>query len=179
MSPTFKQLTDFFRSLGADQVGHTEKTYLAHAIGVYRDLQAWGCDEDLCRAGMFHSIYGTEKFQKFALPLDRRQELRDLLGDRAERLAFVNCVMDRASFDQAVRQSAGPYRLTDRLTKGILELTAAEMDELCRIHLCDWLEQVPRSREWNYRRPAYRALAERLGGAALAAYERVFAVAVS
>src|SRR5207244_5277196 len=67
MPPTFKQLTEFFKTVGADQVAHTEKTYLAHAIGVYQDLKSWGADEDLCRAGMFHSIYGTEKFQRFAL----------------------------------------------------------------------------------------------------------------
>ncbi len=44
------------------------------------------------------------------------------------------------------------------------------------MHLYDWLEQVPRSRYgWGLRREAYRGMAERLGGAALAAYDRVFA----
>src|SRR5262245_25299669 len=137
MAPTFKQMTDFFKALGADQIGHTEKTYLAHAIGVSRDLQRWGCDEELCRVGMFHSIYGTEKFQKFALPLDRRPELRELIGDRAERLAYVNCAMDRASFDRAVTQEAGSYRILDRLTGETHELTPEEMTDLCRVHLCD------------------------------------------
>jgi len=34
---------------------------------------------------------------------------------------------------------------------------------LCRVHLFDWLEQVPRSRlGWGYRRAAYRQMAERL-----------------
>ena len=36
-----------------------------------------GCPEDVCRAGMFHSIYGTEKFQGFTLPLGRRDDVRD------------------------------------------------------------------------------------------------------
>ena len=107
MPPTFKQLTEFFKTVGADQVAHTEKTYLAHAIGVYQDLKSWGADEDLCRAGMFHSIYGTEKFQRFALPVARRTELRDLIGPGAERLAYLNCAMDRASLDRAVRLQLG------------------------------------------------------------------------
>ncbi|HVA48466.1 MAG TPA: hypothetical protein VNH11_19030 [Pirellulales bacterium] len=38
------------------------------------------------------------------------------------------------------------------------------------------LEQVPRSKEWDYRRAVYRRLAERLGGVAQKAYDRVFAL---
>ncbi|HEV3004962.1 MAG TPA: VanZ family protein, partial [Pirellulales bacterium] len=98
---TYKQLTDFLVSLGTDKVPHTNEVFLAHLIGVYRDLESWGCDDDLCRAGMFHSIYGTERFQRFSLPIDRRGEVRDLIGWRAEWLAYLNCFMDRASFDRA------------------------------------------------------------------------------
>ena len=52
MTVPLKALTDFFREVGADQVEHTEKTYLAHAIGVYNDLKAWGCEEELARVGI-------------------------------------------------------------------------------------------------------------------------------
>ena len=60
-----KQLTDYLIGLGAKEVVHTEKTYLAHVIGVYRLMEACGCTEELCLAGLFHSIYGTELFQRF------------------------------------------------------------------------------------------------------------------
>jgi hypothetical protein len=175
MQKDFKRLTDFFLASGAEQVGHSQKSYLAHVIGVYRDMEAGGCSEEVCRAGMFHSIYGTERFQRFALPLTRRPEVRDLIGDRAERLAYVNCVMDRASFDRALEQESGPYRILDRLTGEEITLTLDDFEDLCRVHLYDWLEQVPRSKEWDYRRPAYRRMATGLGGAALAAYDRTFA----
>ena len=92
MAHNFKQLTNYIIEIGAAQVEHTEKTYLAHAIGVYRDMQSWGSDEDLCMAALFHSIYGTELFQDFTLPLERRGEVRELIGERAEYLAFLNCV---------------------------------------------------------------------------------------
>lgn len=171
----FKQLTDFLVSLGTDKVPHTHGVFLAHLIGVYRDMEAWGGDEDLCRAGMFHSIYGTERFKLFSLPIERRQEVRDLIGARAERLAYLNCAMDRSSLDRAVLNAAcGPYPIIDRLTGETIELAQEEFDDLCRVHLCDWLEQVPRTRQWDYRRPAYRRMAERLGGPALEAYDRVF-----
>jgi hypothetical protein len=170
-----KRLTDFLVGLGIEQVGHTHKSYLAHLIGVYRDMEAGGCTEEVCRAGMFHSIYGTERFQRFALPLARRSEVSALIGDRAERLAYINCAMDRASCDRAIGQSAGPYRISDRLTGEEVVLPQEDFEDLCRVHLFDWLEQVPRSKEWGYRRAAYRGMATRLGGAALAAYDRVFA----
>lgn len=176
---TFKQLTDYLVSLGTDKVPHTNEVFLSHLIGVHRDLKAWGCDEELCRAGMFHSIYGTERFQRFSLPIERRGEVRELIGPRAERLAYLNSAMDRASFDSAVMNADGAdsFRIIDRLTQEEIELTREEFDDLCHVHLCDWLEQAPRSQEWSYRREAYRRMAERLGGAALESYQRVFAQA--
>jgi hypothetical protein len=177
MQPTFKQLTDFLLELGTEQVSHTEKSYLAHVIGVYNYMKARGCTEELCRAGMFHSIYGTELFQRFALPLERRPEVQALLGERVERLAYLNCAMDRASFDRALLGSAEPYSFRDRLTGEEVQLSEEELTDLCKIHLYDWLEQVPRSHKWDYRREAYQRMATRLGGVALESYDRVYAVA--
>jgi hypothetical protein len=175
MAKALKQLTDFLLAQGIDGIAHTEKTYLAHLVAVHRLLETRGLGEDVRRTGMFHSIYGTEMFQGFKLPLERRGEIRELIGERAERLAYLNCAMNRASFDRAVEQPAGPYRIVDRLTGAEVELSAADFDDLCRVHLYDWLEQVPRSRKWDYRRRAYRRMAERLGEEACTAYDRVFA----
>jgi hypothetical protein len=175
MGQRIKQFTDFLIGIGVEQVTHTGKSYLAHLVGVYRDLEARGCPEDVCAAGMFHSIYGTEKFRGFTLPLERRPDVRALIGDRAERLAYLNCAMNRDSFDRAAQQAEGPYRLVDRITGATIEPSPEDFDDLCRIHLYDWLEQVPRSREWDYRRAAYRRLAERLGAVAQESYDRVFA----
>ncbi len=175
MDRDWKRLTDFLVGLGIEDVGHTNKSYLAHLVGVYRYMEERGCPEELCRAGMFHSIYGTELFQGFKLPLEQRPEVRALIGERAERLAYLNCAMDRASFDRAAERDGGPYRFRDRLTGAEVELSPEDFDDLCRVHLYDWLEQVPRSRWWDYRRAGYRRLAERLGGVAQEWYDRVFA----
>lgn len=175
MDDHFKNMTSFFKNMGIDDVGHTKGTYLAHAAGVYSDLKKWGCDEDLCGAGMFHSVYGTQRFQKVTLPLERREDIQALVGDRAEQLAFWNCFMHRPVFDQAVlEQKHGPYLFVNRDTGERTELSEQDFTDLMCIHLCDWLEQVPRSKEWDYRRPAYRKMAERLGGAALRAYDEVY-----
>jgi hypothetical protein len=176
MPATFKQLTDFLVNLGIEQIAHTQKNYLAHLISVYKLMQANGCDEDLCRAGLFHSIYGTEKFQGFNLPVTRRSELAELIGSRAERLAYWNCQMDRSSLDQLLAQAEEPFLLRNRDSGETMPLTRRELDDLCCVHLFDWLEQAPRSRfGWDYRRKAYRQMAERLGSRTVHAYDRVFA----
>lgn len=171
----YKQLTDFLVGLGIVDIGHSGKNYLAHLIGVYQDLKSRGCSEEVARGGMFHSIYGTESFQGFKLPLEDRVKVRALIGERAERLAYWNCAMNRASFDRAVEQGVGPHRILDRITQQPVELPREDFDDLCKIHLYDWLEQVGRSQEWDYRRASFRRMAERIGGPAITAYDTVFA----
>jgi hypothetical protein len=176
MDANYKPMTNFLVGLGVADVPHTDKSFLAHLVAVYRLMESEGCDEELCRAGMFHSIYGTQMFQGFKLPLDRRDEVRALIGERAERLGYLNSAMDRPTFDAAVARGSEPFRFIDRFTGQEVELSREEFDDLSRVHLYDWLEQVPRSKVgWGWRREAYRRLAERLGGVALAAYDRTFA----
>ena len=67
-------------------------------------MKAWDGTPELCRAALFHSIYGTQGFQGFTLPLDRQPELRTLIGDYAEKIAYLNCFMDRDSLDAQITQ---------------------------------------------------------------------------
>jgi hypothetical protein len=176
MSATYKDLTKFLVDLNIESVPHTQKNYLAHLIAVYRFMKDAGCTEELCRAGMFHSIYGTQQFQGFKLSLESRDDVRQLLGERAERLAYLNCAMQRETFDEALQGPGPSYRFRDRIADEMVELNRQDFDDLCGVHLYDWLEQAPRSRYgWGYRRAAYRQMAERLGPEAVATYERVFA----
>src|SRR5437870_6620133 len=124
MDASLKKLTDFLVGLGIERIGHTKKTYLAHLVSVYRIMKDAGCSQELCRAGMFHSIYGTERFQGFKLSLERRPEVRDLIGQRAEWLAYLNCAMDRPAFDQALEKNEQPFLFVDRITKEEMKLPA-------------------------------------------------------
>ena len=176
MAVTFHELVDFFKTTGAAGVEHTDGSYLGHCAAVYRDMKRWGFDEDLARAGLFHSIYGTGIFQRFTLALERRDEVRALVGERIERLAYLNCAILYDSFDGEVMRGTRPFRMTDRFTQEPVDLTPEEFDDLVRIQLVDRLEQVPRSRAFEFRRDAYRRMAERLGPEAIAEYERVYAL---
>jgi hypothetical protein len=172
---TFSNLIAYLQKLGTGEVEHTEGTYLGHVAGLYRDLKAWDCPEDVCVAGMFHSIYGTEIFQSFSLPLEKRSEVRELIGERAEYLAYLNSAIDYASFDGLIERGGRPSIMRDRFTGGEIEMSPEDFDDLCRIHLCDRLEQALRSQDWDFRPQTFRRLAEQLGGVAKRAYDRVYA----
>lgn len=139
---TFHDLTNYLQEVGATEVVHSDKGYLAHAIGVYNDLKKWGWDEELARAGIFHSIYGTQLFQGFTLPLEKRSEIAELIGERAEQLCWLNCAIDRQHFDNEILKTAGPYQILDRFSGEIVDVPDEDFDDLCFMHICDWLEQV-------------------------------------
>ena len=174
---TFKQLTGYLKEIGADNVDHSGKGYLAHAIGVYADLKEWGWNEELARAGLFHSIYGTQLFQGFTLPLEKRKEICELIGKQAELIAYLNCAIDRPHFDEEILKNEGTYQILDRFSNTLMDVSNENFNLLCTLHLCDWLEQVARSGAWDYRRTALRTLATREGGIGKRRYDAVFAEA--
>ena len=100
--------------------------------------------------------------------------MRELIGERAERLAYLNSAMTRTTFDATVEQGSGPHSMIDRFTGKRITFSPQEFEDLLNVHLCDWLEQVERYGEWDSRRAAFRRIAERLGGIALDSYDEVF-----
>ena len=172
-------LVDFLRSLGTDEIDHTGHDFLTHLRAVHDLLAENDAGDELSAAGLFHSIYGTEKFQDFSLPLSARAQVRELIGDRAERIAWLNCVMDRSTFDAAVSAAlAGKagISISDQEGNPAIQMSRDELRDLAHVHLFDWLEQVERSEfGWDYRRRAYREMARLVGREVEALYMDVFA----
>jgi len=83
-----------------------EEDFDRHLVGVQSVLRSWGAAERLTNAALFHSIYGTEGFQGYALPLSHRGEIAGLIGAKAERLAWIFCMVDRATVDATVFAAA-------------------------------------------------------------------------
>ena len=61
-------------------------------------LRRWGARDAVTKSGLFHSIYGTEGFQGFCLPLSYRSDIRALIGEEAELLCWIFCMVDRDFF---------------------------------------------------------------------------------
>ena len=55
------------------------KTFFEHLYDVYSRLKSWGCNEDVCLAGLYHSILGTETY-KVDKSIDEN-EIKNIVGD--------------------------------------------------------------------------------------------------
>jgi len=153
-----------------------------HLKGVQAVLRYWNSPTHLTNAGLFHSIYGTEGFQGFSLPLSERSVIRDLIGDKAEKLVFVFCMVDRFTVDETVfrwkKDLAPPtavynFRSRAELGRFQIQLTKDEWLDFLELSLADWLEQVEgaankpnplylwkKGEAYSYRRLAYRKMSE-------------------
>ena len=169
--PKYREMVDFLTAFGTESIGHSgDKKYLAHLVSVFNDVRSWGGSQYLARAGMFHSIYGTQLFQGFTLPVERRDDLKKLIGEDAEFIAFLNCFVHREPFDQAVLEGSTDYVVHNRETGEQYQLTPQQWKDLIFLHLCDWMEQIERLHWWDYRREAWEAMSEYLGGVAKERY---------
>ncbi|MDP6053288.1 MAG: hypothetical protein QF879_13160, partial [Candidatus Latescibacteria bacterium] len=80
-----------------------------------------------------------------------------------------------ASFYNQVGAYQDNFQIKDRLTGGYIGLTGKAFEDLIRLHLCDFLEQVERDEGWLYERDTMKKMSARLGGIALETYRSVFA----
>lgn len=152
-----------------------------HLKGLQAVLRAWNSPEYLTDTALFHSIYGTEGFQGFqGLSMLRRPDIRNLIGEKAERLVWLFCCMDRRTFDATLdmddANAANRLKLTAREELGRFPLTIPDQEEwldLVELTLADFLEQVEGAASkvnpdfgwdiggaYSYRRVAYGKMAE-------------------
>jgi hypothetical protein len=109
-------LLSFLQSLGADKIPHSGRTLLQHLEGTEAIVRRWGGNETVCRAALFHSIYGTEFFKNAPLKpsLETRRKIRKLIGPAAETLVFIFCTFQRSSIYAAIEanEEGEPCRLS-------------------------------------------------------------------
>jgi aspartate beta-hydroxylase len=93
---TAVRVIDFLRSEGAGDLGHAgARTLLAHLVGSYEIARRWEQSTVIAHAALVHSVYGTDVYARRLLPLTRRHELITLVGEQAERLAYLFAVTPR------------------------------------------------------------------------------------
>ena len=152
-----------------------------HLKGVQAVLRYWGSPTYLTNAGLFHSIYGTEGFQGFSLPLSERKVIQALIGEKAETICFHFCMIDRSTFDDTVFAWDGPvatdkvFHMKSRpeLGRFSIVMNRDEWLDFVELTLADWLEQVEGAatkpsdlflwktgEAYAYRRLAYRKMSD-------------------
>ena len=127
------------------QVHHTRtreqsgKEFIAHLCGTRQLLAQWGGRTALCRAGLFHSVYGTDACPDATVPDSLRNHVRQLIGTEAEQIAWLFCVMERATLVDNVNR-AGEFRVKNRHTNEPIPLNATEVSDLSHLLLANVLE---------------------------------------
>ena len=146
---------------GSRQANLQNGTFMDHLCGVEQAMRSWGLPDALCLAGLFHSVYGTQGFGYYTLPLAHRDKVQQLIGKRGEAAVYYNCVMDRGSFDDLVLATVAAMDDTDVLPKvvpGVLrarpnpktgfsgqetfKLTPAEFSDLVTLYNADNFDNV-------------------------------------
>jgi hypothetical protein len=174
--PMYERALELLNRFGAVDVEHPSGTLLEHLRGTYEQLERWGCSEDLCRAGLYHSVYGTEYFQKRTVPLEARDEVRSAIGDRAEEIAYLYCALSRQSLYRNLDVGA-PYMVKARDGRE-MPISLAQLADLMTLDLANRLEQQPRTR-WDVARidrdrKIYERAVPLLPGVAVAEFREMF-----
>lgn len=88
------------KNRGAHRCWHKHSTFLEHLLGVHNILRLWNQGETIGRVGLLHSAY-SNSYVNLALfdPNDEaeRQLMKGLVGDEAEDLVHMFCIIDRQS----------------------------------------------------------------------------------
>jgi hypothetical protein len=138
----FDILERFLTNRGIDLLApHTGQNYGNHLRGTYSLLQTKGYDEEMCLAGFFHSIYGTEENQ-IAIPVSERESLKQLIGTWAENISWLHCVVSRSSLYKAI-SDLGPC--LNRMDDQVIEISPSDFRALSIIHFYEWIEQSSRT----------------------------------
>lgn len=140
----------FLRKANTEGMPHSDRGLFDHLLGTRQLLVDWGARPALCDAGLFHSIYGTEYYELQAVPLTMRNELQQLIGEEAESLAWLFCMIRRSALDQNLGRH-GNFSVPHRLTGETIPLSHAQFQDLVTLTLANSLEPFPRC-SWLGRR---------------------------
>ena len=136
---------DLLEEIGAEDTDHPRGTLSEHLRDTYDVLVGWGCERDVCLAGLYHSVYGTEVFETASVALDAREKVREAIGADAERLVYLYCALARESLYDNLSTGGPPYCVRSRLEGAELRLTRDEYAGLLTVDLANRLEQLPHS----------------------------------
>jgi hypothetical protein len=153
----------------ANTVRHSGRTLYTHLCGTHDLLRSWDNDNDVCLAGLFHSIYGTRVFLRRVWSIENRDTIRDLIGPKAEGLAYLFCVLNRprALIDIKRGGAVDEALLRDYRTMEMVRLSGETIGSLQEIEAANLLDQGGRRwlkslRDCQISKPAREAISKHL-----------------
>lgn len=138
--------------LDAHVTSHSRRTLLEHLQGTHDLLVEWENPPHICVAGLFHSVYGTYAFDKQSADLGMREQIRDVIGAKAERLVHLFCVTDRRCFYEHLGEPS--IYLHDIVGDCDMKLDRDSLAALIEIEVANIVDQVPHRSSNKARRAA-------------------------
>ncbi len=152
LDATAQAIVAFLEREGAGGHRHAGgRTLLEHLRRTYWIVRRWGQPEWLAHAALLHSVYGTESHREALVTSDRRAEVAEVAGERAERIAYLFCTTPRGPLLAGTHLWARslPLRLVGRPGQAIAgEAIGArgpsrdELDALVLLHVANIAEQA-------------------------------------
>lgn len=144
---------DAFLKHHTGEISHGKRTLYQHLKGTYQLMREQGRPDYACMAGLFHSIYGTNIF--LHQTTNDRRAIIAMIGQRAERLVYIFCSIDRPRALIAEAALDPPYSIERRNGSPEDEdfkLEPRDLYDLLSIELANLMEQnslsaVPAVRE--------------------------------
>ncbi|HZZ45036.1 MAG TPA: hypothetical protein VFE58_19020 [Tepidisphaeraceae bacterium] len=145
----------FLRKANTEGMPHTDRGLLDHLLGTRQLLVEWEARPALCDAGLFHSVYSTEHYELKAIPLTVRNEVQQLIGDEAESLVWLFCMMRRETLFRNLGQDRN-LSVQHRLNGEQIPLSGTQFQDLVTMTFANSLEAFPRC-SWIGRRRLRRS----------------------
>ncbi len=143
-------------SRGADKTAHAhERSLLTHLVGTARLLLAWNAPINTVRAGLCHSIYGTNAFRTASIARNERALLQQTIGRQAESLVWQFSRLRRPA--TLIRALKGNSHLVRERSGRTRRIDASALEQLFILECANLLDQgIPMSRARQLRRHAAR-----------------------
>ena len=130
----FTNKIDFLKSIGSNNILPSGQNLLDHLIGTSNKLKDLGEPEYLQDAGLFHSVYGTVYFLPEDGLVDDRQTIKNIIGEKAEELAYWFCILEKPRIDNILKIK------NTQLRKDLLKLNQANLDDIATSNTMSWKE---------------------------------------
>lgn len=137
----FESYLKFLRQYSADKNPHSTGSLMDHLLGTCEILRQWDASHEICLAGLFHSVYGTESYVERLVGLNLRNDVAKLIGEDAELIAFLFGVMEKETFYDNLRLASKNRSVICRIDGKVLNISERQFIGLCHIILANWFEQ--------------------------------------
>jgi len=151
-------MQNFLKELLAFQYfAHARDTFANHLRGTWGILNAWGQPQEICRAGLFHTIYGGDLFIFSTLdPFEAasRDRFRDIVDVDAEALVWDFGTLARSLVNSTLHSARNASLETRMSLHSFVDaehrnVTARQIAKIMVVTIADYLDQLVEINLWR------------------------------